>query len=455
MDQPWGDEIPRQTRSGIGWPATPGGPVAAIMALSYQLDKSQFWDAEKLLTAGLAQLVPLIRHAQRTVPFYAERLQGIDAKQLTIEAWRRIPILARADIQNAGDALISTQIPADHGKPGDVVTSGSVGRPIKVKNTNVTRLFHAAFNLRYHQWHGRDFSARVCCIRNLGPAMAKAAKAGQGVGWVPAFRSGPMLFFDITRPITEQLDWLIEKDPDYLLTFPSNLAALLALARERGARPEKLRQAATMSEVLTPSLRPTCREVWDIPISDAYSTEEAGMVALQCPDHDHYHVQAENILLEVLDEEGMPCPPGEVGRIVLSDLHNFASPLIRYEIGDYAEVGEPCPCGRGLPVLARILGRARGMLSLPGGERFWPSFPESEMLQAAPVRQFQIIQRDLQNVEAKLVMENPPSDQEKKNLHKFLIGCLRHEFDLELSFVEEIPRSPSGKYEDFMNLTER
>jgi phenylacetate-CoA ligase len=178
------------------------------------------------------------------------------------------------------------------------------------------------------------------------------------------------------------------------------------------------------------------------------------MVALQCPDHDHYHVQAENLLLEVLGEDGNPCRPGETGRIVLSDLHNFASPLIRYEIGDYAEAGESCPCGRGLPVLARILGRARNMLSLPAGDRIWPSFPESEMLRAAPVRQFQVIQRGPREIEAKFVVEGSPSTGQEKKLKDFLIGCLGDDFHLAMSFVEEIPRSPGGKYEDFMNLLE-
>jgi phenylacetate-coenzyme A ligase PaaK-like adenylate-forming protein len=61
--------------------------------------------------------------------------------------------------------------------------------------------------------------------------------------------------------------------------------------------------------------------------------------------------------VEVLDEEGRPCAPGETGRVVATSLNNFAMPLIRYETGDTAEVGAPCPCGRGLPVLTRIMGR--------------------------------------------------------------------------------------------------
>jgi len=127
------------------------------------------------------------------------------------------------------------------------------------------------------------------------------------------------------------------------------------------------------------------------------------MIAIQCPENDHYHVQAENLYVEVINEDGAPCRPGEIGRMVLSDLHNFTTPMIRYEIGDYAEVGEACAYGRGLPVLNRTAGRVRNMLTLPSGDKFWPSFPEGEMMPIALIRQFQVIQHDLERVEAKLV----------------------------------------------------
>jgi phenylacetate-CoA ligase len=102
---------------------------------------------------------------------------------------------------------------------------------------------------------------------------------------------------------------------------------------------------------------------------DMYTCQEAGYLALQCPDHPHYHVQSENVLLEVVDDQGLPCAPGEVGRVLVTSLNNFATPLIRYEIGDYAEVGAACSCGRGLPVLKRIMGRYRNLLTLPDGTR--------------------------------------------------------------------------------------
>jgi phenylacetate-coenzyme A ligase PaaK-like adenylate-forming protein len=86
-------------------------------------------------------------------------------------------------------------------------------------------------------------------------------------------------------------------------------------------------------------------------IADIYSEQEVGYIALQFPDYPYYHVQPENILVEVLDDNGNVCSSGDIGRVVITTLHNFTTPLIRYEIMDYAKVGEPCSCGRGLPVL--------------------------------------------------------------------------------------------------------
>ena len=94
-----------------------------------------------------------------------------------------------------------------------------------------------------------------------------------------------------------------------------------------------------------------------------YSSAEVGLMAAECPDHaldrdgGHYLVAEENLILEVLHPEGSACAPGEVGHVVVTDLHNYATPIIRSDIGDLAEPGPPCPSGRGLMTLKRIVGR--------------------------------------------------------------------------------------------------
>ena len=445
--------IPRSARSGIAWPALPPPVDATLLALQYQLEQSQWWPAETLLVLQLRQLEPLLAHAARTVPFYRERLRGLAGLGrggLTMDAFRRLPVLRRTDIQEAAAALVSRRLPKDHGNTSDISTSGSTGRPITVKGTAVTGMFFRAMNLRYHLWHGRDFSAKTAAIHALRGASARAAETGESVSWVPGYDSGPMVYFDVSRPVGEQLDWLRRQNPGYLLTYPSNLRALLRRCEETGERPDRLREVATMGEVLDPGVRAACETVWGVPVVDAYSAQEIGMIALQCPDRPHYHVQAECVLVEVLDDDGKPCAPGEVGRIVITALHNFATPLIRYEIGDYAEVGGACPCGRGLPVITRIAGRVHNMLTLPSGGQAWPvQFFSSELLAVAPVRQFQLVQRSLEEIEVRLVTARDLSEDEEAGLRELIGNRLGHGFRLRFVYVDEIPRLPSGKYEDF------
>jgi phenylacetate-CoA ligase len=186
-----------------------------------------------------------------------------------------------------------------------------------------------------------------------------------------------------------------------------------------------------------------------------YTCQEAGYLALQCPEHPHYHVQAENILLEVVDDTGRPCGPGEVGRVLITSLNNFATPLIRYELGDYAKVGEPCPCGRGLPVLKRIMGRYRNLLRLPDGTRRWARLGyETSLHSIAPIELMQMIQTSLDEIKVRLVMARPLDDSEIRALTAFIHANLGYAFRLSFEYVDSIRNPANGKVEQFISLIE-
>ena len=266
-----------------------------------------------------------------------------------------------------------------------------------------------------------------------------------------AFPGGTLASFDSSRTVDEQLSWLKKHKPEWLITYPSNLAALAESAREKGIDLPALKYLSTLGEVVTPRLRALCREVWGLDIADNYSCKEVNTIAMQCPDHDHYHVQSERQLVEVLDEQGRPCKPGEIGRVVVTDLHNYAMPFLRYELGDYAELGEPCPCGRTLPVLKQILGRTRNMLVLPTGEQRWPSFIISEWAAMGPISQLQAIQHSLTEIEVRLVLNGTMEPPEEANLLEAIRRDLGGKFKVSLTYVDHIPRSSNGKFEDFIS----
>jgi phenylacetate-CoA ligase len=165
-------------------------------------------------------------------------------------------------------------------------------------------------------------------------------------------------------------------------------------------------------------------------------------------------VQSESVLVEIVDDAGRPAPPGEMGWVVLTPIVNFAMPLLRYRIGDLAEAGAPCPCGRGLPVLSRVPGRRRGQVLLPDGRR---AFPDVGALWAAidDVDQIQVVQQGPLDVEVRYVREDPVAPVEEPAIVARVQEALGHPFPLTLRRLPALRRQPNGKYETFTCLCPR
>jgi len=155
-----------------------------------------------------------------------------------------------------------------------------------------------------------------------------------------------------------------------------------------------------------------------------------------------------HVRLEVLDNDGKPCRPGTFGRVVMTTLQNYASPLIRYEIGDYAEVGEDCSCGRTLPVLKRILGRHRNLCVLKNGERFFPEI-RPELTSFRHILQFQVHQRSLEDIDFSVVVRRPFTQEEKDELQAIVQNKFHYPFNVRVIEVDDIPREANGKFEEF------
>lgn len=443
--------LPRPAVEGQTWPPIPGPFAARLMAMQYQLERSQWLPAAELERLQLDQARMVLAHALATVPHYRAKYgDTLLPDTLAPDWWRQLPLLERTEIQEHFEALKSSRVPPSHGKTVRYGSSGSTGRPIQVLGTEVTHFFWLCLTLRDHLWQRRDLQQKHGAIRSK---VQRGAAPGWGE-WSAGFRTGSSTLLNIQTDVDSQLDWLAAEAPAYLTTHPSNLRALLRRAGARGLAPPGVVEVRTFGEMLRPDLRPLVQETWGAKLTDMYSAEEVGYIALQCPEGDHYHIQGESLLVEILDDAGRPCRPGEVGRVVVTTLQNFAMPLIRYRILDHAEVGEPCPCGRGLPTIRRISGRSRNMLTLPDGRQHWPSFPVSDWLAVSPVRQFQLVQQDLYTIEIKLACPRPLSRDEEAAIEAMLAGKLQYPFRFLFHYQDDIPCGPNNKFEDFVSRLE-
>jgi phenylacetate-CoA ligase len=442
--------------TGLTWPVVPSQLNAATLSLVYQFDQSQWWSPDRLLEHQMGQIGRLLKHFRDTSPFYGERLMatGIDLeKPLDIDRFRTVPALTREDIQNAGDALLSKKIPKDHGRLLTASSSGSTGRPVTARKTDVNQTFHRALNLRNHLWHKRDLSAKFATIRGYDPGVAMAPEGKHSKTWTSVYRTGPSIQLNSAHcTLGEQVHWITKERPPYILSYPTNLHALALRCEELGLQMPWLKALITFSEALSPGQREVIEGYFGVPVEDMYSAAEVSMIAVQCPDDpENYHVQSENVLMEVVDDDGAPCEIGETGRILVTDLHNFAMPFIRYEIGDLAVFGAPCGCGRGLPAVRRVFGRVRNMLRLESGEQIFPDIAALHLNEIAPLRQYQMIQKSYSDIEMKLNLARPFEGDEEARMRKMILDALGQPFNLHLVPVEDIPRHSSGKFEDFIS----
>ncbi len=366
-----------------------------------------------------------------------------------------MPILTRGAVQDAGDRLHTAHIPASHGDVAEITTSGTSGMPVRIRHSKLHHLYWQSFQLREEMWHGREIGAKILGIRRdeARSDFSKSVHVRRLPDWGPPisliYPTGKSVMLDYRSTVAEQVEVIRAEDPAYLTIYPSLLIELLRHCREHDVRLPGLKCVRTVREVVSPELRGLCDDVLGVAISDVYSCAEAGVLAFQCPEQGAYHMQQESSLIEILDESGEPCAPGEVGRVILTPLHNFATPLIRYELGDLAEVGPACACGRTLPVIARIVGRTRDMLSVAGGGKRYPYYGHNAMMAVRAIRQHQVVQTSRETIEIRLAVSRPLSASEEERIRAIALDGLGHPFAIELSYVDRIERDASGKYAEF------
>ena len=358
--------FPAAPRSGVEtvlWPALLPDLQAKLLAIEFQLEQSEWWTAAELREHQLLQLGHLLAHTHATVPFYGAALAAMGYRPdepLTAAFWERLPILDQAALRAHRDALTSRAAPPSHGPVNELRIDRGAG-PVQLRITEAAQLMRLVVFLREQIWHRRDLSGKRAVL-SPGPGAAQpSGRREEHWGWPVGglYETGPQTVLDRSAGLTDQVEWLRQEAPAYLVGGAADVLALARAFQTRQLTLPSLKGVQVLGGALGADLRDACRAAWGAPVVHLYRAEEVGPLAVQCPEHEHLHIQCEQALVEVLDGQGRPCGPGEIGRIVATPLSNFAMPLIRYDVGDDAEVGAPCLCGRGLPVLTRIVDRAR------------------------------------------------------------------------------------------------
>lgn len=434
-----------------------------MMTLQSLLNQSEWNSSEKNKIKQFQLINQVIHHAYNTVPFYKTHYASLSFHEpFNSKTIHSLPVLTRKNLQCAGNDLLSLQIPALHGDCYPIETSGSTGQSVRVFGTDFTRLFYDALMLREHTWRQRDFKKTLMSIRWANSGFAQAPEGHYQSTWGPPINqyqeSGPSVLINITSNTNLQIDAIKHYKPNYLQIYPSQIAVLARYCIDNAVHLPSVQEIRTTGESLTMEQIRLVKTVWpQILLSDIYSCCEIGNIAQQCMEYNHYHVNSEHVYLEIVDDNNNACSVGQTGRVLVTSLMNYATPLIRYELGDYAAFGEPCPCGRGLPVIQHILGRTRNRLIMPNGESRFPYLGDrSDFKKIADIAigKFQFIQHTVYDIEIKVVVYKPVTLEQELQFIKLYQTIFDYPFNITITYLDDIPTGHQGKFEEFISMVE-
>jgi phenylacetate-CoA ligase len=247
-----------------------------------------------------------------------------------------------------------------------------------------------------------------------------------------------------TLPIC--LDALNRYAPRVLIGYTSMLEYLARHVQKHGGLKVRLHSVLAAAEALSQSQRELLHEAFRAPVFASYGSREFKLIAMEC-ENQSLHLSADNLLVEVL-HQGKPATAGQLGEVVITDLHNFATPFIRYEIGDIATPGpQSCPCGRGLPVIGAVHGRIPDTIQTPDGRLITGIFFPHLLKEFDWIVQFQVVQKELDRLSISLVVSDQPlAERELPRVQEAILEVLGSGVSLQFAFCSEIPRTATGKH---------
>ena len=407
--------------------------------------QTQFLPPSDLQRLQSSKLQQILASAKRSVPYYGKALADMpDAGISTLEELHELPFTTKADLKRSHEAMMSRERFCLLTKK---TNGGSTGEPVTILKTREAMAWELAATWRGYSWAGIDIGGRQG--RFWGVPFGKKDRARANLIDFIANRKRCSAFSFSEDDLQAYTAVLERFRPTYFYGYVSMIEEYAKFFKHHGIIPPfKLKCVITTSEVLTASHRGIIEDVFATKVFNEYGSGELGSVAHEC-EEGSLHVSAENMIVEVIDGN-RPCNAREVGELVVTELNNYVAPLIRYRTGDFASLSEePCKCGKTLPVIENLFGRAYDMIRNSEGKLFHGEFImyifEEAQRKNLGIRSFQVKQEDVRSFEIKIV----PEDHYGQSTEYFITHRIRAQFDpnvrVRFERVRQIERAASGK----------
>lgn len=418
-----------------------------------ELTESQWWSTEQIEAHRRARTKMLARHAAANASFYEERLGPflLAPEEAAEERWLRLPTVSRSDLVQHRVGMHARTLSSEHGRVATSSSSGSTGLAVSVTTTALATMVDNATRWRAHRRFRFDWRRNVCSRQEIDPSKALWPDGMRLGAWGPPWLSESTgVAWRIYKGTSAErtFQFMLAHDCGYL-NVGSKTAHALALEAERLGVKARLDGILAQGEGCDAEDKEACLRVFGAQIMEHYSSKEMGQAAHPC-ELGTLHVNEENVFIEILDEHGNPCRPGQAGRVVVTPFFSMAQPLIRYEQGDVAVFGERCACGRSSRTIQRVIGRTAAIFRHPDGRAVSRLLPNVAR-DALHCSMMQVAQVGPTAFEIRYVPDGPDSQPDELLVRQIFHREYFDDADVRLVRVARIEPQESGKIAQYLN----
>lgn len=356
---------------------------------------------------------------------------------------QKLPLLTKDDIRNNLGDLTAKNYSKRELIPS--ATGGSTGEPMRFFIDKEWGAWNMAAAYREWSWAGYNQGDKIAYLWGAPQDLSNQDKIIASF-YNRTSRRKMLNAFDMNeKTLAEYARILNNFNPKFINAYASAAYFLARYLEHRGIDTIRPKAILTSCEMLFDYQRETIERVFDCEVFDYYSGRDTTLHAAECAEHSGYHLSIENAVIEFI-KEGEHVAPGEMGKIVITDLANYAMPFLRYEIGDLGiPSDEVCSCGRGLPLMKKVLGRVTDIITTKDGKHVHGEFFTHLFYNTKGVKQFQFAQKTKEYAVLKIVKAKNYSQSEIDTIiQEIHMHCGDIEVDVE--FVESIPLTISGKH---------
>lgn len=410
------------------------------------MEDRQWWAQARILDFQLERLKNLLLQVGRKVPYYRELFASLSfdpAQVQSLADLQRLPFLTKAVIRANSDALRAE----DASGLARFNTGGSSGEPL-IFYIGTERVTHdVAAKWRATRWWNVDIGDPEIVV--WGSPIELGAQDRVRLFRDKLMRTELLPAFEMSDARVDQfLARIRALRPRMLFGYPSAISHIALHAEKRGVRLDDLgiRVVFVTSERLYDHQRAVLERVFGCPVANGYGGRDAGFIAHQCPSGS-MHITAEDIVVEIIDDDGKVLPPGQAGEIVVTHLATRDYPFIRYRTGDIGVLGtESCACGRGLPVLKEIQGRSTDFVIAADGTVLHGLSLVYIVRDLTGVQSFKVIQESLELTRVQLVTDDAFNPDDVRKIIEGFQRRLGDTVKVEVERVSAIAAEKSGKF---------